>query len=200
MTEDLTTQLAAYDILTFFEDPAHPFSVETGRAICQHVQAGGTLSSYCQEHGLPVRVAQTWLHSAYEVPLAVLAFRQAFKAARHAQGDILGDSLLDLVDEEPGTTSKGDVDGAAVKNKELRVSVRRELAAQLSPEVWGPVSRSIVASKGNLTINATTNVLELSDEALERIISEHASQRARGSDSAVIDVPMLEPRATGGDA
>lgn len=111
------------------------YSLETAATICARLAAGESLVRICRDDDMPaVSAVYMWLIKHAE-------FAEMYARAREHQADTLADEILDIAEEEPGTTTtdRGTpcVDGAAVQHQRMRVDARKWIAAKLKPRKYG---------------------------------------------------------------
>lgn len=106
--------------------------------ICEHLEAGKSLRSYCQTEG---NVSKTTVLKWLRVNRA---FAAQYAQARARGMDTMADELLEIVDESGldvvGVNEKTGapiVDGEAIARARLRFDARRWLMSKLAPKKYG---------------------------------------------------------------
>lgn len=62
---------------------------------------------------------------------------ERYARAKRLQAELLAAELIEIADEEPGTTDNGGTDSGRVADKRLRVDTRKWILAKLLPKVYG---------------------------------------------------------------
>lgn len=146
------------------------FSDAWGPEILSWLAAGKPLVTYCQQEGKPARSkVLLWFTDPDEKYTGLRAdIERGLKLYALAAVDDAA-----VIAEEPllmGT--KGGLDQVAMMDKRQRVDLKLQLAGLLDPNKFAPTQKSV--AKTSLTqINVTkNNVVELTDEQLQRVIDE----------------------------
>lgn len=105
---------------------------EPGRleSLCEWIGSGGTLTAWCDKHGLNRTLTIRWLQASRE--RAAL-----YREARQMQAEGHIDGLLELADAPVPTDDDGRTDSAAVNDKRLRIDTRKWIASKLYPALYG---------------------------------------------------------------
>lgn len=99
--------------------------------VIARVSKGEPLASVCRTEGYPSTV--TW----YDWMKGDADLSERFARAREAGFDAIARDVLEIADDDPGTTPQGTVDGAEVMNRKLRIETRLKLLAKWDPKRYG---------------------------------------------------------------
>jgi hypothetical protein len=123
------------------------FNQPLADAICDRLADGESLAAICRDPDMPARsTVFKWLaeHSW---------FSDRYASAREAQADTLFDQILEIVDEQPGTTDAGATDTGMVADKRLRFDARRWVASKLAPKKYG--EKQHIEHSGDISVANT---------------------------------------------
>jgi hypothetical protein len=99
------------------------YSQEEADAICQWIQDGKSLQSYCLRSGRHVGTVYRWLMQRAD-------FREAYARAHDDRADTLVDEMTDIADGCHPTIE-------AVAKAKLQIETRRWCAERMRPTKWG---------------------------------------------------------------
>lgn len=102
------------------------YSETRAETICTELAKGRSLSSICNDEGMPeMCTVYTWLRKFPE-------FQNRYARARQDAADTLADEILRISDELEHAT-----DPIQIQAARLRVESRRWIASRLKPQTWG---------------------------------------------------------------
>lgn len=101
------------------------FTEAEGERICQWIQSGKSLNSYCKEHGRQASTIYHWMTES-------VSFAQNYGRAHEDRADTLVEDMLDIAD----SVEKADNIVQVMAGK-LRIETRRWIAERMRPEKYG---------------------------------------------------------------
>lgn len=132
--------------------------------------SGRTLVAYCQQPQKPARsLVLSWLNQPEQ---RYDHLRERFEKGLINRALALVDDAGEIAEEPLMMTAKGGVDLGSMADKKSRFDAKLRLAALLDPTKFAPLSKSAQAIQLNQVNVTKNNVIELTDEALLRVISE----------------------------
>jgi hypothetical protein len=114
------------------------YSEQTGAELCAWIAGGGSLRSWCREHGRDMQTVYRWLREN-------ALFHALYARAHEDRADTLTDEMIELADR---VALQPTIEGVAAAK--LQVETRRWIATKLRPQKWGDVQR--IEHQGNVSI------------------------------------------------
>jgi len=93
-----------------------------------------------------------------------LLINARYARAKKLQAEYMENQLLEIVDSDPSTTDKGNVDGADVKHKELRAKTRQWLMGRLDSKKYG--DRQMLTGDPDQPLAPAIDLSKLTNEEL----------------------------------
>ena len=125
-----------------------------------------------EDPNLPTAVTfWNWL-SADTLNHDALGIAARYTRAKKLQAEFMENQLLEIVDSEPSSTDKGNVDGADVKHKELRAKTRQWLMGRLDSKKYG--DRQMLTGDPDQPLAPAADLSKLTDAELALFMAMRA--------------------------
>jgi hypothetical protein len=134
-----------------------PYDEEIAMNICARISEGESLQDICAEEGLPSRrTFNRWVAAEHSL-------WPAYARAREAQMDCWSDEIIEIADNATDDYILTDDGPVAVpemvQRSKLRIETRKWVMSKLASKRYG--------DKVGVTVNATVDIADVSDEELE---------------------------------
>ena len=108
------------------------YSPDLAREICDRLAKGESLRAICKDDHMPTDMAvRKWVLEDRD------GFSSRYAQARDQGLDAMADQVIEIADEEPGTTDQGSTDTGRVAANRLRFDARRWYLSKLAPKRYG---------------------------------------------------------------
>lgn len=101
------------------------FTDEEATRICEWIQSGQSLNSYCKQHGRKASTIYRWMQET-------VSFRDSYARAHEDRADTLVEDMLDIADQVEQAT-----DIVQVMAGKLRIETRKWIAERMRPTKYG---------------------------------------------------------------
>lgn len=115
------------------------FTQEEADRICEWIQSGKSLNSYCRKHGRQAATIYQWMRET-------VSFAKTYAQAHEDRADTLVEDMLEIAD---AAEKAADITG--VMSAKLRIETRKWIAERMRPTKYG--AKLQVEQKGNIVFN-----------------------------------------------
>jgi hypothetical protein len=143
------------------------FTQETGDEICQRIATGETLTSICNDLGIPRRTVHSWRYASEE-------FLAQYARAKDDGFDAIAEETLRIADTPiEGIVSKVDEKGETITREDmlghrrLQIDTRRWLLSKWDPKRYGDrITTELTGANGGpvAVIAATIDVTQAAEQ------------------------------------
>ena len=148
-----------------FTKPAtSSYSSAIVNSIMEAIAEGESLRKACEVFGIAPSTFLFWCSERPEMA-------ERYAREKQIRAEMLADELVQIADEDPGTTDNGGTDSGAVAHLRLRVDTRKWVLSKMLPKVYG--DKLAIGGAADLPpVQSSTNVTLDPSEAYKRLLAK----------------------------